>query len=69
MIKSSLCQQYFNIRDAMHGIGTIATSVVERNGKYYVTGLCTDSINYIGNNTFRNIEGVKFAVYDLNGIS
>lgn len=67
MINTSRCQQYFNIRDAMHSQSTILTSVLEHNGKYYVTGLCIDSINYIGNNTFSNVEGIKFAVFDSTG--
>ncbi len=43
------------------------TSVAEVNGKYYCTGYCWDSINYIGNNQAWGIEGVKFAVFDAYG--
>jgi hypothetical protein len=67
-MQTSQAQQYFNIRDAMHSVGTILTSVVQHNGKYYVTGLCTDSMNYIGNNTFTNVEGIRFGVYDSTGL-
>lgn len=61
---SSHAQQYFNIRDALHSTSSLFTSVVERNNKYYCTGFCIDSINHIANDTFANISGVKFAVYD-----
>lgn len=67
LVSSSPAQHYFNLRDAFHSQSTILTSVVERDHRYYVTGLCIDSINYVGNNTFNNIEGVKFAILDSAG--
>jgi len=65
MIESSQ-GQYFNIRDYFHSSTTVLTSVTERNDKYYVTGICIDSSNYLNPGPTVPV-GAKFAVFDNAG--
>ena len=60
-------QQYFNVRNTLYSFAEQLTSVVQSNGRYYVTGYGIDSINQLPNNVVRTILGVKFAVFDTFG--
>ncbi|HRO43228.1 MAG TPA: T9SS type A sorting domain-containing protein [Flavipsychrobacter sp.] len=64
---SSHAQQFFYKRDALHSFASVITSVVPFNSKYFSTGVCFDSINYIGNGQAYFIGGIKFAVFDESG--
>jgi hypothetical protein len=60
-------QQYFNIRNCFHSSTAVLTSVLERNGKYYVTGVCVDSSNYALPPDSALPVGIKFAVFGSYG--
>lgn len=66
LVHTSLAQQYFNIRHHFHSSSTVLTSVVEHNRKYYITGLCIDSSNYISPGPTVPV-GIKFLVLDSSG--
>ncbi len=60
-------QQYFNVRNPLHSFTSILTSVIPYNDKYYCTGPCIDSVNYVGSGQALLISGIKFAVFDQYG--
>jgi len=66
LMNTSFAQQYFNIRNHFHSSSTVLTSVVEHNKKYYITGLCIDSSNYINPGPTVPV-GIKFLVLDSTG--
>ena len=65
-------QQYFNVRDPLHGLFAQLSTVTEYNNKYYCTGWVDDSINYVGpgpggSSYWYFIGGIKFVAFDKSG--
>lgn len=63
----STAQQYFNKRYTLNSGGIVFTSALQKNEKYYVVGICNDSINYLGGGVFKASNGIKFNVVNNSG--
>ncbi len=60
-------QSYFNVKATLHSNALLLNGVVERNGKYYTSATCLDSINSLGNGYFISIIGIRFSVWSTSG--